>query len=281
MLPRYPRPRRDLSRPRARGPTVDGENDRGAHTVANIFPQLGAVTRFVLFADFTVDVTLPTEADWRAECESVVGHGLSGIACRLIRERSIAVPSEILNALQESQFNDMALTARVVTMSQEGIRSLQSANIPFVITKGPGIALEAATLSDRPFIDLDIVVEPSRFVEARKVLEGIGYFEHSRTQQPWDSLNRFCREAVNLRTRVGCVWRYSHHRVSPWYWSTGLSQDVLVRDSRFSTLFGVPLRLVWTHHNLLIAALHVVSDKSSPGQTYRVWRDLLVFAHTC
>ena len=149
----------------------------------------------------------------------------------------------------ELQFNDMALTARVVTMSQEGIRSLQSANIPFVITKGPGIALEAATLSDRPFIDLDIVVEPSRFVEAQKVLEGIGYFEHSRTQQPWDSLNRFCREAVNLRTGLGASVDL-HHRVSPWYWSTGLSQDVLVRDSRFSTLFGVPLRLVSTHHNL-------------------------------
>jgi len=32
---------------------------------------------------------------------------------------------------------------------------------------------------------------------------------------------------------------------------------------------------------LLISALHVVSDKSRPGQTLRIWRDVLVLANSC
>jgi hypothetical protein len=234
----------------------------------------------VLFTDFRVQEDTPTDHAWRAECDTVIKQGLAGVALRLIRERSLTIPDEVLDLLQVAQFNDISATTTIVKRSETGIESLRSAGIPFVISKGPGTALEGTSVSDRPYFDLDVVVDPSRFLDAREVLRATGYSEHERSVQAWDSFNRFCREAVNLRTDNGGSIDL-HHRISPWCWSEGLTFDVLAAAARPTDVFGVVLPLASREHNLLICALHVVSDKSRPGQTYRIWRDLLVLARSC
>jgi hypothetical protein len=98
--------------------------------------------------------------------------------------------------------------------------------------------------------------------------------------QPWTSFDRYCREAVNLRTENGGSIDL-HHRISPWCWSGGLSFDVLNSAATVKNVFGVSLPLASSEHNLLVSALHVVSDRSRPGQSYRIWRDLLVLASSC
>ena len=245
----------------------------------NIFPSLGPVSRFVLFAGFSDRDPSPTGEQWRAECDLVIGHGLAGVAHRIIRERSLFVPIETLRRLQNAQFSEMLLSSTTVRRSVDGLESLSSANIPFAITKGPGIALEGI-ITDRPFTDLDVVVEPMRFMDARRILISLGYAERDGTKQPWDSLNRACREAVNLRTENGGSIDL-HHRVPPWFWSTAITLDVLRSGARSKEIFGVSLPVVSPEHNLLIAALHVVSDKSRPGQNFRVWRDILLLARHC
>jgi hypothetical protein len=186
----------------------------------------------------------------------------------------------VLDQLQKANFDDMASTITMVKQSKAGVGALLSAGIPFVVTKGPGIAVEGVSISDRPYTDIDLIVDPSRFVKARSVLNSSGYTEHSRSVQAWDCFNRFCREAINLRTEDGGSIDL-HHRVSPWYWSTGLTLDVLKSTEQAADVFGVRLPIVSLQHNLLVSALHVVSDKSRPGQTYRAWRDLLVLASGC
>jgi hypothetical protein len=236
--------------------------------------------RFTLFADFGDDEPVPSDVAWRAECTSIVTHGLAPVAHRLIHDRSIPAPDDVVKEFRNARFNDSAFTMTVVSRSRAGIDGLRAAGIPFAVIKGPGIASVCGTVSDRPFADLDVVVQPERFLAARDVLRRSGYAEQSRTIQPWDSFNRICREATNLRTPDGGSIDL-HHRVSPWYWSSGLSFDHLASGLEETDVFGVRLPLVSTVDNLLVAALHVVSDRSRPGQTFRVWRDLLILLDSC
>jgi hypothetical protein len=244
----------------------------------NIFPQIGPATRFALLTDFAGEMSHPSGDEWRNEIDVLVSQGLAGIAQRVVREHSLKLDGAITTALQNAQFRGMAETAFVVKQSFAGLEVLQKASIPFVITKGPGIALECAAITDRSFVDLDVVVEPSQFRDALRVLRSEGYAERKPTVQPWDSFNRFCREAINLRNESGGSIDL-HHRVSPWYWSTGLTFDRLFEDAQTRETYGFELPIASPLHNLMVAALHVVSDKSRPGQTLKAWRDLLVLAN--
>jgi hypothetical protein len=251
-----------------------------SHGLPNIFPSCGPVTRLVLFADFSSDPVVPSSDAWRSEWKTVVSHGLAGVASRIISERSLQVPEEIRERLNLAQFRGMAATQTVVQESRVGVDALHAAGISFVVTKGPGTALAGTRLSDRPFGDLDVVVEPARFAEARRALAKLGYFERQQTKQTWDVFNLYCREAINLRTAAGGSVDL-HHTIPPWYWSDGLKFDVLVAGRHSRDVLGVRLPLPAYEHNLLVTALHVVSDKSRPGQTLRIWRDILVLARKC
>jgi hypothetical protein len=251
-----------------------------ARGLPNIFPSCGPVTRLVLFADFSRDQIVPSSDAWRREWETVARQGLAGVASRIIRERSLPVPDEIRERFDLAQFRNMAATQTVVQESRAGVDALQAAGIPFVVTKGPATALAGTRLSDRPFVDLDVVVQPACFVEARRALATLGYVEREQTKQTWDMFNRYCREAINLRTAGGGSVDL-HHTIPPWYWSDGLKFDVLVAGRHCRDVLGVRLPLPAYEHNLLVTALHVVSDKSRPGQTLRIWRDILVLARKC
>ena len=246
----------------------------------NIFPSIGPVTRIVLFTDFTPPGEPPTANNWREECDTLVEHGLAGVALRTIRQYSLGVPSVVLSELQRANFDAMASTIEVVRRSRQGMELLAAAKIPFVITKGPGIARESSTLSDRPFIDLDLVVHPSNFDQSREILDSLGYGENELATPPWACFNRFVKEAVNLRNHDGGSIDL-HHHISPWNWSNGLMLADLIESAATVKMFDVSLKVVAPEHNLLIASLHVVSDRSQPGQTYRVWRDVLVLTSRC
>jgi hypothetical protein len=236
---------------------------------------MGPATRFVLFSDFCHSGEKPTIDDWRMEYGTLIEQGLAGLATRVIHLHSVSVPDGITRQLQDARFNDMKSTVTAVTRSQPGIECLTREHIPFVITKGPGIALQGESLSDRPYMDLDVLVDPHDFNKARDRLALLGYTENGATMPAWDVFNRSCREAINLRSPTGGSIDL-HHRVSPWLWSGSIRLADVKTTARSVDVFGVRLPLISPEHNLLVAALHVVSDKSQPGQTYRVWRDLLV-----
>jgi hypothetical protein len=254
--------------------------DSSGSGLPNIFPKLSTAMRCILLADFEEPQAEIAAGEWLADYETVIRHGLAGVAVRVIRENSFVVPPSVVDKLEKSQFEDMVHTSAIVLRSQTGIDALRSVDIPFVVTKGPGIARQGTALADRPYIDLDVVVDPKRFTEARRVLSSVGYSVESRSIQPWTAFDRYCQEATNLRTPEGGSIDL-HHRVAPWYWSGGLTLDYLASAAETAKVFGVQLPLASPEHNLLVAALHVVSDKARPGQTLRAWRDLLVLARRC
>jgi hypothetical protein len=54
-----------------------------------------------------------------------------------------------------------------------------------------------------------------------------------------------------------------------------------LESAQIADVFGVELPLASAPLNLMVAALHVVSDRGRPGQTFKVWRDLLVLTQSC
>ena len=254
-------------------------NTHDRNGLPNIFPSIGPATSLVLFSDF-VEPALVTQDDWLNEIGLIVGQGMAGLARRLVHEYAIQLPRSVIELLQQTTFFDQSLTTRTLKCSGSGLQWLSEAEIPYVVTKGPGIALMGRSPSDRPFMDIDVVVAPARFSDALRLLRSTGYSESPLTMQTWDSFNLYCREAVNLRNEDGGSIDL-HHRISPWYWSKGITFDLLQRDAIPVTMYGEHFTAVSPIHNLLITALHIVSDKSRPGQTVRAWRDLLVLVEKC
>ncbi|HEX3793980.1 MAG TPA: nucleotidyltransferase family protein [Acidimicrobiales bacterium] len=253
---------------------------RNAHRLQNIFPEIGPATAFTLYGDFSRLPIVVTDSNWQAESKTIVSQGLAGVALRGIRSGSFAVQQSVIDEFSDAQFTDMASTSRVIKQSQDGLDCLRSASIPYVITKGAGIGLQCATVSDRPFMDIDVLVNPSDFKRALITLRANGYRERNQTMQTRDWFNRFCREAINLRSPNGGSIDL-HHRISPWFWSKGIAFERLNGRSKTDRIFGTDLLIVSPADNLMIAALHVVSDKSRPGQTIRAWRDLLILVDKC
>jgi hypothetical protein len=246
----------------------------------NIFPDVAPTTRLVLFADILPVEREPSPAEWRNECSTIVQHGLAGLALRTIRSHDLPVPDDVMTGLRRASFDAMALTMSVVRNSEAGVNALVAAEIPFVVTKGPGIALHGTSVSDRTFVDLDVLVDPSQFTRARRALSACGYAERVAAIQPRSWFARFAMEAVNLRSPGGGSIDL-HHHISPWNWSRDLGPTVLAHGAHEHEVFGLRLPVVDPKYNLLVVALHVVSDQSSPGRTLRVWRDLLVLASCC
>ena len=246
-------------------------------TLPDIFPPLGPVTRSVLFADFERTPPALTPYQWYTEYPVLIGHGLAGIALRLARQHALDVPAAVVHDLEDAHFSEVTTTFRMTQCSRDGLAALRASGIPLVVTKGPGIAQAHHPMSERTFSDIDVVVPPRSFSAAFRVLRALGYQEQPQSVQPWPSHRRTGREATNLRTSGGGSIDL-HHRISPWNWSHGLSFRNLEHRAHTSTLSGLSVALASTEDKLLIAALHVVSDKSQPGLSYRVWRDLLVLA---
>ena len=170
--------------------------------------------------------------------------------------------------------------AAMARNSGGALDSLYEAGIDFVITKGPGIGLLSKSRADRTFGDLDVIVRPEDFLASVQILSGFGFFERLDTRPPRVLFGLHCREAINLRSPNGASLDI-HHRIPPWLWSSALTVDVLLRDSVLLDYEGSRFPIASPPHNLLVTALHIVSDQGQPGQTLRSWRDLVLLAQSC
>jgi hypothetical protein len=243
------------------------------------FPAIGPVTRAVLLHDFAA--TGPTRPeDWEAEAEFLAGHRLAATALRHAREVGVDLPVAVVATLQTSSFEWSVQTQQAIVRSVGALDALRGAGIAFVVTKGPGIAAAYSRRAERPFSDLDVVVRPADFERAHCVLTARGMVEEDKNLPPWPFFNRRCREGVNLRSLDGASVDL-HHHIPPWYWTSHLGVEGLIAAARPLEIMGVEIPCASPSHNLVVAGLHIVSDRGRPGQSLIVWRDLLALAAVC
>jgi hypothetical protein len=244
-------------------------------TLPTIFPKVGIATAFVLFADFAVDpLPAPSEDDWSAEAGVIGRERLAATALRLIRARDLAVPEAVRAYLEDCSFGWAARTSGVVARARQIQSLLAGHGIESVVIKGPGLAVHYRSRLERPFSDIDFLVQPRDFKSGLRVLRGDGFVEATRNEHAWKSLDGLTREAVNLEREDGARVDL-HHRLPPWLWSGGVSPESLLgRSSRLEMPDG-ELVVASDLDNLLVSALHIVSDRDDPGRTLLAWRDLM------
>jgi hypothetical protein len=243
----------------------------------SFFPQIGPATFYSLFEGFGPPLPPPSETAWAAEAETIVRHHLSAFALQA-SNAGAGLPSRISARFRERSFAEAGETTRVLLQSASAIESVLAQEIPLVILKGPGIARFQGGEVMRPYNDIDLLVPPRFFRRTMRLLQAQGYREDPRSIPTRAILDSVGREAVNLRSASGGSIDL-HHHVAPWLWGDGLRFERIHRASESRPVAGVTLPMASAEHNLLIAALHVVSDRGRPGRTLRAWRDVVVLAH--
>lgn len=243
-----------------------------------LFPRLGPATTAALFHGVEGVPAPPTDAaPWSEDLHTIVHERLSGLALAAARQaRSTLDPGterRLVTARDEDVARSLALTAGAPAVLEE----LGRADIPAVVTKGPGIASVYPHPSLRPFCDIDLLVPPARFLEAGRALGRMGFIEPDHVRAPRGYFSRRCWEGVNLLRGDGMAVDL-HHHVPPWVWGRRIPFDELLARSR---LTEEGIRVLEPAHNLLVAGLHVLSDKRRPGRGLIIWRDLVSLTAVC
>jgi hypothetical protein len=243
--------------------------------LSSLFPPLGGWTRAALLHGFVED-PVPTN-DLADEVDEICRQRLASLLLGFLSRHSVQTTDEILTKLRESSFSWSSHSHFVLRNADTAIRAFESAGIRFSVSKGPGIARTYPSMMHRPFSDLDVLVRRVDFDAAHEVLAGLGFAEAAGSRQPWPYFDRWCREGINLKAEPGGSIDL-HHHVPPWFWSRAMLTDDLVWRAEPLTFHGVDIPCLTPEDNLLVAALHVVSDRNHPGATLMVWRDLLQLA---
>jgi hypothetical protein len=240
---------------------------------------MGPLTRAALFYDFAPAALEPSAIDWDAELPRIVNQRLAAVAQRMIQDLGLRPPGPVAGKLQGAVFDWTQASCIASGRAAIDLDVLREHQLEFVVTKGPGIACHARRLAERPYTDIDIFVAEECFFAVLDLLGRSGYGEEDKNLVPWPGLGNICREAVNLRTPAGGSIDI-HHRIPPWFWGSGVTfSDVLARSRLQSVPGGGSLPCASAVDNLLISALHIVSDKNIPGATLMAWRDFLLLAY--
>lgn len=240
------------------------------------FPPVPAAVRALLFEGF---VALPqlSALDWSGAAKEIQELGLEGTALRVLSGSDCAAEPDLLRSLRATQFDRLAFSRVQSAIAAELLQDLESKGIMAAVIKGPSVARRYQFPAERPYSDVDILVPPEKFNAAMRHLLEAGYAEKSTTEMPRRVLVRFGREATNLHAPEGGSLDL-HHHVSPWLWGRGLSFDALLGGCSRSADGWLEVSPV---HNLLIVALHLVSDRGVPLKNLRCLRDAAMLLQHC
>jgi hypothetical protein len=243
-------------------------------TLAGLAPPL---VWAVLFPEAADTARRATSAEWVDAAPALARGGLAARALSSAERLGLDIPDAVRRALSAQARVDAVRTMAVEQSVPRLAGRLAGAGVPFVVLKGPGIAAHYGPGDGaREFSDLDVLVRPADRRAAIDVLGGGGL--SGRTSAAGGRLEGATREGVNLVVDGDHV--DVHHVVPPWIWGRRLGFDD-VWAAATPTAFGPAVVPVAAPvHNLLVAALHLLSDKSKPGATFRIWRDIAVLARS-
>ena len=251
---------------------------RALHS-ARLFPEIPPLVEAILFTGLRGAPDPPPPWEWAGALPMIVEQRLAALALRFIAqsEGATTAPPAVEAELRSSAFAWSSRAGAAVSAARVALRALSDDHLPFVVTKGPGIASVYPAIGDRPFSDVDILVPRQALAPARAVLHRLGFERPASEREPWALLERETCEAINLRTATGGNIDL-HRQIPPWWWGRRMTYESVAERAVPTVYFGVELPCACAEDNLLISALHVVSDRNRPGASLIIWRDLLQLA---
>lgn len=215
------------------------------------------------------------DADLDSALPEIVDQRLAALTLDYCAAHSVVLTPTQRATLLRQEFAWASHGAQALEAGNHAAHLLDEAGIPCVIFKGPAIKRLYQSPRYRLYSDIDILVAPATYRMARELFLARGWREDPLTVVPYDLMNVVCREAQNLKRRPGESVDL-HHHLPPWLWTTQLTFDDIYTDSEIVD----GQRSMNAEWNLLVASLHLVSDRSKPGQTVIIWRDLAELARS-
>ena len=246
---------------------------------APVLPKLDPLVEQVLFWGLRPsDLSDQPASAWRANAHQLIEQRLAGLA--LFATRGGAdIPQEVVTELISAHRRQVLRTLAVNARGASLVDSLRRSGVDVAVIKGPGLDRIDPVRAERTYSDLDLLVPPASFRHALDLLRAQGLHEAGRVQVR-EYFNSLCREGMNLDRDDGSSIDL-HHTLPPWYWGRRLNAERVIAWSEDETVAERDLPLAHPVHNLIISALHVVSDRERPGESLRVWRDVAVAAAVC
>ena len=218
-----------------------------------------------------------TSDDWERELPVIAAAGLEGALLSAARAQEVRIPAAALAELQQRQFDRAASVILMQYRTAPALHKLQKSNMEFLVFKGPAFIPSTGDRSTRFYSDIDLLVRPRDFRAARALLRGGGYEEDLRNRQPRNYFDRWCREAVNLRSSDGGSIDL-HHHIPPWRTARRCTFDWLAEGSERGMVADVEVRFPMAEKLFAITLLHLLSDKNQPGVSLKIRRDIAILA---
>ena len=182
-------------------------------------------------------------------------HGIESAVYLSTRELPAADP-ECTAALSQARNAALARHLRSLADLRIVAEVLDGAGIPWLVVKGPVLAERLYTRPDlRSYLDVDVVVSPSRFAHAVEAFEarGIGVIE-----QNWEFLARRKLGELNLTLPMGTVVDLHWHLVNRPGVRRSLSIDTegIFERSRCVALGGIDVRTTDPVDTVVHLAIH-------------------------
>lgn len=261
--------------------TMNGAPLGTARSRYDLMPQMTPLMESITFHGLPGAAEIPRDRSiWKAELEQIVARRVSAIGLAAARAARIDDDDSILDGLRSAHTRGALRSSLVAGLAASAVEAFDRLGIPFLITKGPGIAHLYQVPEWRPYRDVDVLVRPKDFRLAKEALATLDFAEPASFKQPRGYFDRFCREGVNLLRADGAAIDL-HHHVPPWIWGARLQLDVMLESAVELKVMGKPLPVASPVHNLLVTALHVISDRGHGGHELLMWRDLATVAGTC
>jgi len=124
-----------------------------------------------------IEKLLQQDLDWSGVVRQAIDHQVLPLVHQTLNSAAQGrIPAEVMNELQQLSGAILRHNLLLVTKLLQAIDLLRAHEIPMIPYKGPVVAsLAYGNIGLRQFSDIDILVSPSRYLEARDVLLENGY----------------------------------------------------------------------------------------------------------
>jgi len=209
-------------------------------------------------ADATrLEDVLDRDIDWSFCTDEAVRHGVVSLLCDALEQVDTAgtVPDDRREWLEEHRQTTIRRNIRLTGELVQLLDRFDDAAVDVLPFKGPMMAVKAYDdLTARTFVDLDLLVRPDAFLDAKQVLRAAGYREQSAQTPTHAKVNRkYGKDAIFSDDGLTVEL---HQRLLPYRFGRGVRIDRLFERATSVDVAGTTVPTAPPAETLVMAAVH-------------------------
>lgn len=208
----------------------------------------------------SVDLPVQSDSSWRKWQQAMDGHGLLPIIYNWLKDLpdSCVPPPPLMAAIQQAYLREAALVAVRHRQLKRLLEPLSEVVQPILVLKGAALAETVyADPALRPATDIDLLVRPEGYAEARRVLQDVGY--RSRKGRRPSQADWAGEEEFIFQDELNSFMVDLHWTISPFAWpEQSQLLETLFTNADVVETDGQRMSVLATTDALVHAALHLI-----------------------